>query len=99
LVEQLSPKKDPQIHRVSINQISHKKNKILQDQLFKQLLAYAYLDNANQSKYDLTLIGLNTQQTLGNEQYPKTITDTNSVLSNHKFNTMTSRNQNQNQNE
>jgi hypothetical protein len=68
-----------------INQISHEKNKIIQDQLFEQLLAYTYLNNADQSKYGTILIGLNTQQTLGNEQYPKTITDANSVLSNHKF--------------
>jgi hypothetical protein len=81
------------------NQDQHEKNKILQDQLFEQLLSYAYLDNADQSKYGSILIGLNTQQTLGNEQYPMTITDANSVLSNHRFNTSTSRNKSQNKNQ
>jgi hypothetical protein len=52
--------------------------------------------NAGQSKYGSILISLNTQQTLGNKQYPKTITDANSILSHHKFNTMTSGNKNPN---
>jgi hypothetical protein len=30
-----------------IDQISHEKNKILQNQLFKLLLVYAYFENAN----------------------------------------------------
>jgi hypothetical protein len=30
--------------------------------------------------------GLITQQSLGNNQYPKAITKANNVLSNHKFN-------------
>ncbi len=78
------------------NQDRHEKNKFLQDQLFEQLLAYAYLNNADQSKYGSILIGLNTQQTLGNEQYPKTITDANSVLSNHRFDNSISGNKNNN---
>ena len=28
---------------------------------------------------------MNTQQSLGNDQYPKSITESNNVLSNHKF--------------
>jgi F0F1-type ATP synthase gamma subunit len=67
------------------------------DQLFKQLLAYVYLNNANQFKYSLVLIGLNMQQTLKNEQYPKIITDANSVFRNHKFDTITSGNKNKNE--
>jgi hypothetical protein len=55
-------------------------------------LAYAYLDNADQSKYGSILTGLNTQQTLGNEQYPKTITYANSMLSNHRLDNATSGN-------
>ena len=80
------------------NQDQHEKNKIFQDQIFKQLLAYAYLDNADQLKYRSILTGLNTQQSLGNEQYPKTITDANCVLSNHKFDNTASRNKNKNNN-
>jgi hypothetical protein len=77
-----------------INQISHEKYKILQGELFEQLMAYSYLDKADQPKYGSILIGLNTQQTLGNKQYPKTITDANSVLSNHRFDNSTSGNKN-----
>jgi hypothetical protein len=59
-------------------------------------LTYAYLNNADQFQYGSILIDLNIQQALGNEQYPKTITDANSVLSNHKFDTMISGNKNLN---
>jgi hypothetical protein len=31
------------------------------------------------------MAGLNTQQALGNDQYPKSITEANTVLSNHRF--------------
>jgi hypothetical protein len=31
------------------------------------------------------MTGLNTQQSLGNDQYPKSITESNNVLSNHRF--------------
>ena len=31
------------------------------------------------------MTGLNTQQSLGNDQYPKSITKSNNVLSNHRF--------------
>ena len=56
-----------------------------QDHAFDQFLGYLYLDNADKSKYGSILQGLNTQQSLGNDQYPKTITESNNVLSNHKF--------------
>jgi hypothetical protein len=81
-----------------MDMVCHQKNEILQDQLFEQLLAYGCFDNADQSKYSLILIGLNTQQTLGNEQYPKTITNANSILSNHKVNSVKTGNKHQNKN-
>jgi hypothetical protein len=40
---------------------------------------------SNQDKYGSLLDGLNTQQSLNNNQYPATITDANNVLSNHRF--------------
>ena len=40
------------------------------------------------------MAGLNTQQSLGNYQYPKTITKANSVLSKHRFDYTTPRNNN-----
>ena len=84
-----------------MDQDSHDKNKILEDELFERLAAYAYLENADQTKYGSILTGLNTQQSLGNEQYPRTVTDANSVLSNHRFDfsKQVTKNQNQNNNE
>ena len=46
---------------------------------------YLYLENADKSKYGSILAGLNTQKSLNNDQYPKTITEANNVLSNHCF--------------
>jgi hypothetical protein len=43
------------------------------------------LDNADKSKFGSILTGLNTLQSLGNNQYPKTITESNNILSNHGF--------------
>jgi hypothetical protein len=55
------------------------------EQAYKQFLAFTYLDNTDRSKYGSLLSGLHTQQSLGNSQYPKTITEANHVLSNHRF--------------
>ena len=71
--------------KVPMNEIEHAKNKILQDQAYEQLLAYIYLENADQAKYGSILSGLDTQNSLGNNQYPKTVSEANSVLSNHQF--------------
>lgn len=57
----------------------------LEMKTFEQFLAYLYLENADQAKYGSILAGLNTQQSLGNNQYPTTITEANNVLSIHKF--------------
>ena len=70
-----------------MNEIEHAKNKILQDQAFEQLLAYIYLENADQAKHGSILSGLDTQNSLGNDRYPKTVSEANSVLSNHRFDT------------
>ena len=73
--------------KAPMNEIDHSKNKILQNQAFEQLLAYIYLENADQAKYGSILSGLDTQNSLGNDQYPKTVSEANSVLSNHQFDT------------
>jgi hypothetical protein len=62
------------------------KNTVLEEQAFEQLLAFNYLENADQSKYRSILSGLITQQSLGNNQYPKSIGEANNILSNHHFN-------------
>jgi hypothetical protein len=51
----------------------------------KEFLTVLYLKHADQKKYGYILQGLNTQQSLHNDQYPKTVIDANNVLSNHKF--------------
>eukprot|EP00957_Ditylum_brightwellii_P103965 7921445-Ditylum_brightwellii.AAC.1 len=57
----------------------------------EQLFAYIYLENSDQSKYGMILKGLNKQKSFVNDQYPKTITETNNVLSNHCVNNNTRR--------
>jgi hypothetical protein len=49
------------------------------------LFAFMYLENADQDKYGSILNNLNSQKSLGDDQYPRTIVETNNVLSNHKF--------------
>ena len=50
-----------------------------------QFLAFTYLDNSDKTKYGTLMTGLQTQQSLKNDQYPKTITEANNVLSKHRF--------------
>jgi hypothetical protein len=54
-----------------------------QEHAFNRFLAYTYLYNADKAKYSTLLTGLQTQTSLKNEQYPKTITKAANVLSNH----------------
>jgi hypothetical protein len=58
---------------------------------YTQFLAYTYMENSDRNKYGSLLTGLNTQQSLGNCQYPTTLTEANNVLSNHKFDNINSR--------
>jgi hypothetical protein len=54
---------------------------------YESFLAYLYIENADRTKYGSILVGLNTQQLLGYNQYPKTVTEANNVLNNHKLDT------------
>jgi hypothetical protein len=63
---------------------SNEEQKNFQDKTFNQFLAFLYLENSDKTKYGSLLVGLNTQQSLGNDQYPRTITEATNVLSNHK---------------
>jgi hypothetical protein len=78
--------------------LEHEKNKKLQEQAFKQLLAFTYLAHADQTKYGSIFTGLITQQSLQDKQYPKMITEANNVLSNHKFDAPRFTNKNPNKN-
>ena len=51
---------------------------------YHQLMGYMYMENADKAKYGTSLNGLQTQMSLGNNQYPKTLQEANNVLSNHK---------------
>jgi hypothetical protein len=64
------------------------KNCKYKENVFEKFLAYLYLENSDQAKYGSILSGLITQQSLKNDQYPKTITEANNMLSNHKFDNM-----------
>ena len=44
---------------------------------------YVYLDNSDKSKYESILKNLNQQNSFGNNQYPKNITEANNIC--HKF--------------
>jgi hypothetical protein len=76
----------------------HEKNEIFQQQAFKQMLAFTYLVHGDQTKYGSILTSLITQQSLRNDQYPKTISEANNVLSNHKFDITKFDNKNPNNN-
>ena len=63
-----------------------------------QFLAFTYLENSDKTKYGSLLTGLQTQQSLKNDQYPKTITEANNVLSNHRFDSTGNNNSNTHKN-
>ena len=54
-------------------------------QALESLFDYFYLDNSYHDKYGSIIQSLNSQKSLGNNQYPITSVETNKVLSNHKF--------------
>jgi hypothetical protein len=65
-----------------------KNTAIMQDCIEKaseQLFAFLYLENADEDKYGSLLKGLNSQKSLGHDQYPRMLTKANNVLSNHRF--------------
>ena len=64
---------------------SHENYANLASMAFEQYLAYVYLEQSERKKYGSILSGLSTQFSLGNDQYPKTMTEAINVLSNHKF--------------
>ena len=71
--------------KYAIDQIDYRKNKTHLEQAFKQFLAYTYLENTNNLKYRSIFPSFSTQQLLGNNQYRKTITKANNILSYNKF--------------
>ena len=60
----------------------------------EQLFSYVYLENADPKKYGSIMKNLNSQKSLGNDQYPKTLIEATNVLSNHRFDSGSSRRSN-----
>jgi hypothetical protein len=57
----------------------------LVQQASKQFMAFIYLENSDRKKYGSVLNNLNSQKSLGNDQYPKTLIESNNVLGSHQF--------------
>ena len=57
----------------------------LAKQVLERFIAFKYLRAVDQTKYGSVLAGLNTQFSLGNDQYPKTLTDAHNVISAHRW--------------
>ena len=60
-------------------------NKQLIKQASKQLDSFVYFKNSDQSKYGSILKILNDQNSLKNDQYPKTTLEATNVLINHRY--------------
>jgi hypothetical protein len=58
--------------------------KLMKIGAFNKWMAYLLLRNSDQQKYGSLMNGLISQFSMGNNQYPKTITAATDILSNHK---------------
>jgi hypothetical protein len=67
------------------NASDEKSVKICEEKILESFLAFLHLENADRTKNGSLSTGLNTQQLLGNNQYPKSVTEANNVLRNHKL--------------
>ena len=57
----------------------------LSKEAHKAFMAYLYLEKADEKIYGSVLMNLHSQQSLDNDQFPRTIIAMTNVLSNHKF--------------
>jgi hypothetical protein len=58
----------------------------LVQQASEQFMAFIYLENSDRKKYGSVLNNLSSQKSLENDQYPKTLIESNNVLGSHLFN-------------
>ena len=49
-----------------------------------QFLAFTYLENSDKTKYGTLITGLQTQQSLKNDQYPEIITEAWNIFCEHR---------------
>ena len=59
----------------------------------EKFFAHTYMEKSDQDKYSSISKNLNEQKSLGNDQYPKTVVETNNVLRNHKLDNYKNRNE------
>ena len=67
-------------HQVGRLTLAHQ---TLNDDADERLAAYVYLVNSDQNKYGSVIKNLNSQKSLKNDKFPKTVTDAHNVLINH----------------
>lgn len=63
---------------------NHMKEQAMKDATFEQWCVFLLIRNSDQNKYGSLVKGLISQYSMGNDQYPKTITAATNVLSNHR---------------
>ena len=86
------------------NNLDEENMDALYDKASKMAITYLYLRNLDQAKYCTIMHNLNEQKSLGNNQYPKTLSKASQVLSNCHFdgsknkNNKSNNNNNNNQN-
>ena len=66
------------------NETDAAKQQAMKDEAFERWMAYLIIWNSNQAKYGSLLNGMISQFSMGNNQYPKSITSATDILSNHK---------------
>jgi len=69
----------------TVRQTAQDKVKEINKEILERFIAFRYLKAVDQTKYGSVLSGLNTQFSLGNNQYPKTLTDAHNVISSHRW--------------
>ena len=64
---------------------SIKEKRKIETKMREEFSAYVYLANVDMSKYGTLVAGLDTQYSLGQDQYPKSRVDAHQVVSNHPW--------------
>ena len=57
----------------------------IESKVTDEFRAFLFMENADRTKYGSLLTVLETQHSLGNDQYPKSLVDAHTVLANHNF--------------
>jgi hypothetical protein len=67
----------------------------MQKGLYARWTAYMLMKNSNQGKYELLMMSLTIQFSLGTNQYPKDVISAVDILTNHRFDKKEPKNNNQ----